>query len=189
MNAVLTILPPTSTPAEVAIEAATARVGAVPVPVGDLWNPAACPVDMLPWLAWALSVDGWNAEWTEAEKRAAIAASIGIHRRKGTVAAILKGIEAAGIADGRLFERWTASRHDGAFLADGSRTHAPSDHWAEYRIEIDRPISIAQAAAVRKLLGRVAPARCHLKAMTYPQAQNLYDASIVYDGVYSHGVA
>ncbi|WP_413874166.1 phage tail protein I [Albidovulum sp.] len=185
----MSLLPPTSTPVETALEIATERAGSVAVPVGDLWNPATCPPAMLPWLAWALSVDGWNAEWTEAEKRAAIAASIGIHRRKGTVAAILAGMETAGIADGRLFERWTASRHDGAFNADGSRTHAPSDHWAEYRIEIDRPISIAQAAEVRRLLGKVAPARCHLKAMTYPQAQNLYDAAIAYDGVFSHGVA
>jgi phage tail P2-like protein len=183
------ILPPTSTPVETALEAATARPGEVAVPVGDLWNPAACPAAMLPWLAWALSVDDWDAGWTEAEKRAAIAASVGDHRRKGTVAAILSGMKTAGIADARLFERWTASRHDGAFTADGSHTHAPSDHWAEYRIEIDRPISIAQAARVRKLLGRVAPARCHLKAMTYPQALNLYDAAIFHDGVYSHGVA
>lgn len=185
----LTLLPPTATGIEVAIERAIERIGEIPVPNADLWNPMTCPAAMLPWLAWALSVDDWNTEWTESEKREAIAASIFIHRHKGTVVAVASALEAAGISGARLYERWTASRFDSAFAHDGSRTYTPSDHWAEYRVELDRPISIAQAGQVRALLDKVAPARCHLKAMTYPEALNVYDAAISYDGVFSHGVA
>ena len=50
------LLPPNRTKLEQALERATARLGAVPVPIKDLWNPWRCPVALLPWLAWSLSV-------------------------------------------------------------------------------------------------------------------------------------
>ena len=34
-----------------------------------------CPADVLPWLGWALSVDDWDQDWSEQQKRSAIAAS------------------------------------------------------------------------------------------------------------------
>lgn len=73
---------------------ATARVGAVPTPLRDLWNPQTCPANLLPWLAWALSVDTWNAAWTEQQKRDTIAASVAVHRIKGTVGALQKALGA-----------------------------------------------------------------------------------------------
>lgn len=83
----MTLLPPNASPLERALEAATARVGAIPIP-GGLWDPATCPLAILPWLAWALSVDTWDPDWSEATKRAAVAGSIALHRMKGTPAAI-----------------------------------------------------------------------------------------------------
>src|SRR5690606_33880248 len=41
-----------------------------------------------PWLGWGVSVDFWDANWTEAEKRAAIAGAIDAQRRKGTRASL-----------------------------------------------------------------------------------------------------
>lgn len=73
---------------------ATERVGAVPVPLRDLWNPQTCPANLLPWLAWALSVDAWNANWSEQQKRDTIAASVAVHRIKGTVGALQKALGA-----------------------------------------------------------------------------------------------
>ncbi|ENH2777245.1 phage tail protein I, partial [Escherichia coli] len=35
-------------------------------------NPDLCPVGLLPWLAWEMSVDTWNDTWSEEKKRAAI---------------------------------------------------------------------------------------------------------------------
>lgn len=77
------LLPPNATPLERAIEAG-ARAGDVDAPLSPLWNPATCPLDVLPWLAWGLSVDSWDADWTEGAKREAVATSIDLHRRKGT---------------------------------------------------------------------------------------------------------
>lgn len=88
------LLPDHSTEAERAIEQATARLGNVDVPITRLWNPATCPADILPWLAWAFSVDRWDPMWTEAQKRAIVAGSIFVHKRKGTPAAVKSVINA-----------------------------------------------------------------------------------------------
>lgn len=60
----------------------------VDLPLAALWDPAACPMSILPWLAWALSVDSWDPDWPEATKRAAVANSIAEHRIKGTRASV-----------------------------------------------------------------------------------------------------
>jgi phage tail P2-like protein len=99
------ILPPNATKAERALEAAAARLGDVPMPARDYWNPATCPVGFLPWLAWAVSVDVWDDSWPEAAKRAAIAKSIPLHRRKGTVRAVELSIEPLGL-DASIQEWW-----------------------------------------------------------------------------------
>lgn len=71
-----------------AVDEANARLIDVPVPVGDMWNPWKAPAVVLPFLAWALSVDVWVEEWPEEKKRAVIAASFDLHRHKGTLGGI-----------------------------------------------------------------------------------------------------
>lgn len=361
----ISILPPNSTPLERALEATfAARLDALPLPVGQMMNPATCPAAFLPWLAWALSVDEWSPEWTEQTQRAAIAASIGVHRRKGTVAALRAAIAAAGYGEVEVVERYALVRHDGtrrhnggndnyaigaddfgnpafwaqtqtvggvtfnqitvdaspltgkprmifdltgmltsttasigyvstasqsvgnvgavwtasalfsvlgpagggagaAQLGTGVRmfnfqngggnvlgnlvlagddvsiatrtlslaapvrcgiqvvgaigtpinarvaieglqfelgaargellnqpfTHGSPDHWAEYRLKITRPVTIAQAEQIRRIAAGVAPARCHLKEITYQAAQHLHNGAIVHDGTFAHGSA
>ncbi|MDR0535579.1 MAG: phage tail protein I [Puniceicoccales bacterium] len=91
------LLPPNSTPQERALSLATARVLDVPVsPVRKLWSPWECPADVLPWLAWSLSVEPWNSGWPEQRKRAAIAAGIESHRIKGTVGAVRLALSTLG---------------------------------------------------------------------------------------------
>lgn len=189
MSATLSILPATSTPAERAVEAALARTDALPVPVRDLWNPATCPVALLPWLAWAFSVDEWQPDWSDSAKRAVIASAVFVHRHKGTVGSILAAIVATGLPGAVLQERWGSNLHDGSFLHDGSRTYASADHWAEYRITLLQPITLVNAQRFRALVGRIAPARCHLKALSYLESLNSYNSVIHYDGAHSHGVA
>lgn len=186
---IATLLPPNATVLERALEAVTVRGSEIPVPVGDTWNPATCPAALLPWLAWSLSVDDWEVEWTDERKREVIAASIAIHRRKGTVWAIRRALQVAGLGDATLIERYGVKFHDAAHHYDGTITYDLPDHWAEYRVILSRPISIAQAQKARAILATAAPARCHLKALDFTQAQNLYDAAISYDGSYSHGVS
>lgn len=69
---------------ERALDLATARVGNVDAPIAQLWDPATVDADLLPWLAWGLSVDSWDAGWSEADKREAVVNSIAFHRIKGT---------------------------------------------------------------------------------------------------------
>lgn len=102
------LLPHNATPQEVALDLTTARVGGVDVPIRSLWNPDTCPADVLPWLAWAFSVDQWDAAWTIEQKRAVVAASIDIHKRKGTPRAVKEIIELI-FGGGDLVEAWQSS--------------------------------------------------------------------------------
>lgn len=82
------ILPPGSTQLEKSLEQVAAAILDMPVPVRSVWSPESCPVELLPWLAWGVSVDVWDADWPEAVKRSAIASSIASHRHKGTRASL-----------------------------------------------------------------------------------------------------
>lgn len=77
------LLPPNATRFERALEAIAARIVGVDAPA-DIDDPMTCPAWILPWLAWGLSVDTWDADWTERDKREAVASSIALHRIKGT---------------------------------------------------------------------------------------------------------
>ena len=90
-----------------ALEAAIFRAFDQPAHIlATLWNPHTCPLAFLPWLAWALSVDEWDAEWSEATKREVIAASLIIHLYKGTVGSIRRVLEVVGFPDAVITEWW-----------------------------------------------------------------------------------
>jgi phage tail P2-like protein len=78
------LLPPNATGLERALESAIAQISDVEIPIAQLVDPATIKFEWLPWLAWGLSVDTWDADWTEAAKRQAVAESIMLHRLKGT---------------------------------------------------------------------------------------------------------
>ena len=185
----ISILPSQSTAFEQAVEAALARISDVPVDIATLWNPETCPAEFLPWLAFAMSVDEWDTHWSDEAKRNYIALSVAIHRKKGTVWSIKTALQAAGYGTATLFERSGGIPHNGSISFDGAYTYAPADHWAEYRVVLDRPITLRQATAVRALLDSIAPVRCRLKALDFTNALNIFDGAILYDGTYSHGVA
>lgn len=77
------LLPPNALPLERALEAATARLADIDAPIARLWDPTTIRIEDLPFLAWALSVDSWDPNWSEAIKRDAVAQSILLHRKKG----------------------------------------------------------------------------------------------------------
>ncbi|KAB0463970.1 phage tail P2-like protein [Pseudomonas tolaasii NCPPB 2192] len=90
------LLPGNSTPLERQAAQALAQIQHVPIPLRQLCNADTCPVDLLPYLAWAFSVDRWDSKWTEAAKRAAIRSSHYIHSRKGTIGALRRVVEPLG---------------------------------------------------------------------------------------------
>jgi len=82
-----TLLPPNATPLERSLEAATREEIDFAI-LAALLDPVTCPVEVLPYLANSLSISHWNSEWSEAEKRAAVAGAIPFHKIKGTRAAV-----------------------------------------------------------------------------------------------------
>lgn len=98
------LLPPSATAAERALSEAIARSGSVPVAVREVWNPDTCPPNLLPWLAWAFTVDSWDASWTDEQKRGAIKAAIAVHKHKGTIGALRDAL--AGVGFDAQMQEW-----------------------------------------------------------------------------------
>lgn len=75
---------------------AIARISDVPVPAREVISPQHCPANLLPWLAWAMGVDTWDAGWSEKVKRDVIASAYVVRRYKGTVGAVKRAALAVG---------------------------------------------------------------------------------------------
>lgn len=90
------LLPRNSTPLERQAALALAQIQRVPIPLRTLYNPDLCPMPLLPYLAWAFSVDRWDEKWTEAAKRQVINTSYYVHSRKGTIGALRRVVEPLG---------------------------------------------------------------------------------------------
>lgn len=93
------LLPTNSTRFERAVSQTTERVDAIPAPLRPLWRPDEIPERLLPYLAWAFSVDLWDSRWPLEKRRSVTARAVWLHRHKGTEAGIAAHIEIVG---GRL---------------------------------------------------------------------------------------
>ncbi|HEC50837.1 hypothetical protein LCGC14_0089370 [marine sediment metagenome] len=89
-------LPPNATHAERSLAEAAGHFNNVPVIVREVWNADTCPAELLPWLARVVSVDVWDPNWTAEQKRAAIKVSLAVHRKKGTIGAVVDALGALG---------------------------------------------------------------------------------------------
>ena len=142
------LLPPAQTRLEAALGRSMPPVGLTPELIATLWNPATIPAPLLPWLAWALSVDEWDRSWSEATQRAVCAASFPIHKKKGTVWAVRSALENAGCRS-QLTEWWQ---------------DAPRGVPHTFRIDVeidDRGLDETTLAAVSKNIDSVKPVRSH----------------------------
>ncbi|HDL8054626.1 TPA: phage tail protein I [Yersinia enterocolitica] len=111
------LLPAGSSPLEIAAAQACAQLGNVPVPLRQLWNADLCPLPLLPYLAWAWSVDRWDESWPEATKRAVVKSSAYVHKRKGTIGAIRRVVEPLGYLI-KVIEWWKTGETPGTFRLD-----------------------------------------------------------------------
>lgn len=121
--------------------------------VSELLNPEICPVHLLGWLAWSLSVDEWDPNWPEARKRAVCAASVEVHRRKGTVSAMR--IALAAVDTPCNFEEWfevNPQREPGTF-----RIWIDADAMAASGLYL----TIASYARLRLVANSVKPVSAH----------------------------
>jgi len=92
------LLPDNATSQERALEQATERLAEVPIAIRDLWNADTCPIELLPWLAWSLSIDNWKDYWPESVKRLHIKGAVSIQRRKGSVGSVRDVVASFGAA-------------------------------------------------------------------------------------------
>lgn len=143
------LLPPTAAKADRAIELAIASRIPRGLDILSLWNPATCPIALLPWLAWGLSVDIWDPAWPEATKRQQVAQAIERQRRKGSVLAVREVIDAFGV--GLTLHEW----------------FEPDVQTAPYTFEVRLPVDGGETAlasfieTVADQVVRVKPARAH----------------------------
>ncbi|MBZ7674360.1 phage tail protein I [Klebsiella grimontii] len=145
------LLPPSSTAWMRSAESASARLSAITVALRTLWTPTACPVDLLPYLAWALSVDRWDKSWPAAKKVAAIQQSYWLHRRKGTRAAVRRVIEDMGFS--ATFAEW----------------FDVGDEPGTFRLEVDvNEVGLTPKTLdeLNRLIGDAKPVSRHLAQMT-----------------------
>lgn len=88
------LLPPNSTKFELYFHDAFSRVSDVSTPARTFNNPMVAPSVALPWLAWEQSVDYWNRDWDEEQKRNTIASAYFVHCHKGTIGALELALQA-----------------------------------------------------------------------------------------------
>ncbi|MDM5147698.1 phage tail protein I [Candidatus Persebacteraceae bacterium Df01] len=99
-----TILPTTSSGAERRLDESTDnRLAKIPRASGtnglisSLYNPDTITPELLSVLAYALSVDRWDAEWSDDSKREVLREAAELHRIKGTDQAVIGALATAGI--------------------------------------------------------------------------------------------
>lgn len=103
------ILPNDATPREKAYAAVDARFEDIDTDlVRRVRSVTEAPAAYLPYLAWERSVDVYDPEWSEATKRAVIAAAPEVHRYKGTRHAVETAMRALSI-EAEIVEWWQAS--------------------------------------------------------------------------------
>ena len=189
MTAPATLLPPSSTPLERAIDqTAAARLSALPSVVASLWNADTCPAPLLPYLAWAMSVDEWNDGWGVDKKRAVIKESRHIHQHKGTLSAINRALAAIGQPGATVIERGNYIRHNGLYLRDGTHNRQGAGGWPTYRVILTQPVTIDMAQQIKRLLAAVQRNCITLTAIDYKKAALRHNGVAIRDGAYTRGV-
>lgn len=132
------------------------HLSAIGQPHRALWNPATCPLPLLPWLAWAVGAEDWDRSWNEAQQRSMVAAAIQINKKKGTTWAIKTALHRSGLDNVHLSER------------------PPGAHWAEFDLAIDitdRPLGEAAVQRILTLVGNTKPVRSHLRRLRITLSQ------------------
>lgn len=181
------LLPPNRT----ALEASLATVctpALDPTPLRWQSDSTRCPPALLPWLAWERSVENFDSAISEDQQRELIRQSISVHRRKGTVSAVRDVFRALGLGDVVIQEGNHHYVADGTLTADGFGTAGDPDGWVEYRVQIDKLLSVEQATTARAVLADVAPARSVLWGLDFTGASLIANGFAIADGTYTAGV-
>ncbi|MGP3592659.1 phage tail protein I [Vagococcus sp. WN89Y] len=163
------LLPVGSSPLEVAAARACADIENTPIPLRRLWNPDTCPVNLLPYLAWAFSVDRWDENWPEETKRDVIRSACFIHSHKGTIGAVRRVVEPLGYVI-KITEWWTTGDPPGTFRLDIG--------------VLETGISEEMYTEMERLIADAKPASRHLLGLNILQdvPGNMYTGGVAYEG-------
>lgn len=91
------LLPPNATQFKKDVAELIEQSTNLEVAIKYLWDPFKCPEKLLPWLAWAYSVDRWDPNWPINTQRNVISQSFEVHQHKGTPFAIQQALVSLGI--------------------------------------------------------------------------------------------
>lgn len=164
------LLPPNASLLERNLATVNARLGELPAPMRDLMNPHACPAPLLPWLAWALSVDSWDDAWSEAQKRAVIAASYQVHRKKGTLGAVQAALDALAVS-AEVVEWWQET---------------PRGVPGTFRVDVDTEgVGMADsfAQSIERQVVTVKPVRAHFTVRLVAKARPSFFVGSAYQDI------
>lgn len=165
------LLPPSSTPLERALADTVAKVSTLPTPARDLWNPDTCPVELLPWLAWAFSLDDWDVTWTEAQQRAAVKACYSVHRYKGTIGSVKDALQALGL--GVQVQEWF------------NQIPAGDPYTYKLLLEVNQyGVSLAQLETIQAVVENAKNLRSHMTTldMTVSSNSTVYIGAVALSG-------
>ena len=163
------LLPPSASDFMRNTEKVTEKITDIPVMLRTLWNPDTCPVNLLPYLAWALSVDRWDKDWPEQTKRQSIRDAWLIHRHKGTISALRRVVEPLGYII-NVTEWWETNDPPGTFRLDIGVLESGITEEMYYEME--------------RLIADAKPASRHLIGLNIIQdiPGYLYTGALTYDG-------
>jgi len=147
----MSLLPPNATKPEQDMDASMARLSDIPVLNGTTWNPDTIPAHLLPWLAWAMSVDTWNPAWPESVKRQVIRMSFAVHRIKGTIGALELALDALQL-DGVAVTEWFQNAQN------------PYTFWVDVELST-RGLSDAETTEITAVIDRTKNVRSHLSQL------------------------
>ncbi len=195
------LLPANSTPAERAFSLATDRLSQIDAPADLTWDPDRIPAAFLPWLAWALSVDHWEPDWSEAKMREVVGTAVARHRIKGTRLSVEQALAEIGYADAIVIEDRDLPRYSagptGPWTYGKTWTYLSGPSWADYSVIVTVPITAIEAERIADRLWLTAPARCRLRDIrlseqfyTYsdgPTGPWTFGKSVTYGGIYRFG--
>ena len=164
------LLPANASDLEIALDQAAGRVGDVPVRLRHLWTPDEIVPDLLPWLAWTMSVDEWSDAWPTEVKRQAVADSHHVHSIKGTPGAIKRGLRSIGYGGADIVEGFPPLSRDEGIYRDGQSSYAGTHRWALFDVVLDlgewRAFDGNDQRAVKRQIELWKNARSHLRSVS-----------------------
>lgn len=163
------LLPPNATSLERALSMVGGHRLDLDVKVGTLWTAQTCPVEFLPFLAWAVSVDVWDDRWPERVKREVVESSIAVHRQHGTNAGMIRALAALGV-EAEISEWWETGGQPYTFIVKARPTvdliGDPTLPFvsAELQAQIERVVAVVKPVRAHATLQIILTAAAKLRS-------------------------